>query len=83
MKGDKNELKQRQNDDEKKYFDKTKQIEEKHLKTQQYLHDDNAKDLQATEKRYQNRLEDMKEELELKLKVDIHELEERKNLHIN
>ena len=25
----------------------------------------------------------MKEELELKLKVDIHELEERKNLHIN
>lgn len=25
----------------------------------------------------------MKEELELKEKVDVHELEERKNLHIN
>jgi hypothetical protein len=25
----------------------------------------------------------MKEELELKLRVEIHELEERKNLHIN
>ena len=60
MKGDKNELKQRQIDDEKKYFDKTKQIEEKHVKTQQYLGDDNEKDLQTTEKRYQNRLEDMK-----------------------
>ena len=48
MKGEKNELKQKQIDDEKIYFDKTKQLNEKHQKTQAYLHDDNDKDLQQT-----------------------------------
>jgi hypothetical protein len=33
--------------------------------------------------KYESRLQRLKEELELKLKVEIHELEERKNLHIN
>ena len=33
--------------------------------------------------KYENRLAKLREELELKLKVEIHELEERKNLHIN
>ena len=33
--------------------------------------------------KYETRLSKLKEELELKLKVEIHELEERKNLHIN
>lgn len=33
--------------------------------------------------KYESRLVKLREELELKLKVEIHELEERKNLHIN
>ncbi|KAL4463071.1 hypothetical protein ABPG74_007072 [Tetrahymena malaccensis] len=33
--------------------------------------------------KYEERLAKLKEDLELKLKVEIHELEERKNLHIN
>lgn len=35
------------------------------------------------EKDYEAKLARMKEELELKERVEIHELEERKNLHIN
>lgn len=35
------------------------------------------------EKNYEGKLSKMKEELELKLRVEIHELQERKNLHIN
>ena len=35
-----------------------------------------------TEK-YEYRLNELKEDLELKLRVEIHELEERKNQHIN
>lgn len=35
------------------------------------------------EKKYSEKLSKMKDELELKLRVEIHELEERKNLHIN
>lgn len=33
--------------------------------------------------KYEDRLAKLKDDLELKLKVEIHELEERKNLHIN
>jgi len=33
--------------------------------------------------KYENQLVKLKEELDLKLKVELHELEERKNLHIN
>jgi hypothetical protein len=32
---------------------------------------------------YEEKLQKLKKELELKLKVEIHEIEERKNLHIN
>lgn len=39
--------------------------------------------LETTEKSYEEKLAKMKQDLQLKLKVDIHELEERKNLHIN
>lgn len=39
--------------------------------------------LDTIEGNYKERLRKLKENLELKLKVDIHELEERKNLHIN
>ena len=45
--------------------------------------DENEDNLVNMEKKYQEKLAKMKEQLELKLKVDVHELEERKNLHIN
>jgi hypothetical protein len=32
---------------------------------------------------YEQKLENLKEELELRMKVEIHEIEERKNQHIN
>lgn len=83
MKGEKNDLKQKQIDDEKIYVDKTKNLEERHETKQGLMHDNHKKDLLETENKYQTRLENMIEELELKSKVDVHELEERKNLHIN
>jgi hypothetical protein len=51
----------------------------------------NLKDLQlsldTTKKtlieNYEQKLESLKEELELRLKVEVHEIEERKNQHIN
>jgi chromosome segregation ATPase len=33
--------------------------------------------------KYEKKLKDLKEELELRMKVEIHEIEERKNQHIN
>jgi hypothetical protein len=53
--------------------------------------EDNLKELQLsldTSKKtlienYEHKLENLKEELELRLKVEIHEIEERKNQHIN
>ena len=47
------------------------------------IYDEQDDQFMQTEKRYEEKLGSMKEELELKLKVDIHQLEERKNLHIN
>jgi hypothetical protein len=32
---------------------------------------------------YEQKLQDLKEELDLRMKVEIHEIEERKNQHIN
>lgn len=56
MKNEKNELKQRQFDDEKKYIDKTKNLEERHETKQGLMHEGHKKDLQETEKKYQTRL---------------------------
>ena len=39
--------------------------------------------LKALEQRHQKKLEQLKMDLELRRKVEIHEIEERKNLHIN
>ena len=47
---------------------------------QQRIFDEKIEDLI---KKYENQLVKLKEELDLKLKVELHELEERKNLHIN
>lgn len=60
------------------------------LKKQHQLHgmlDTTRKDLQAGIARYEARNEaqfsDLRNELELKLKAEVHEIEERKNFHIN
>lgn len=63
MKKVKHELKQKQIDDEKLYFDKTKQLDEKHQKKQKFLVEDNERDLTGMEKKYQQKLNKMKQEL--------------------
>jgi len=53
--------------------------------------DQNLRDLQMTLdsskktliENYEQKLENLREELELRMKVEIHEIEERKNQHIN
>lgn len=47
------------------------------------MHADYQNKLVETEKKFEERLFRLKEELDLKLKVEVHEVEERKNLHIN
>lgn len=83
MKKVKHDLKHQQVEDEKKYYDKAKKLDENHNQKQKMIYDEQDDQFSQTEKRYEEKLDSMKEELELKLKVDIHELEERKNLHIN
>lgn len=73
------ELKERDlsNEDE---IDQMKQAHEKNLlKLREQFENTNA----ALAARCQARLEELQEALELRRKVDIHEIEERKNLHIN
>jgi hypothetical protein len=45
--------------------------------------DDFRKQLNEMKLRYEEKLKFLKEDLELRLKVEVHEIEERKNLHIN
>ena len=72
MKKVKHDLKQQQIEDEKKYFDKSKKLEVDNSQKQKMMYDEQDDHLSITEKRYQEKLGVMKEELELKLKVDIH-----------
>ena len=60
-------------------IDREKELEDNNIQLQKQL------DLQkkALISNYENKLERLKEELELRLKVEIHEIEERKNQHIN
>ncbi|GLE02389.1 hypothetical protein PINS_up011227 [Pythium insidiosum] len=73
------ELKERElsNEDE---IDQMKQAHEKNLTK---LREQFEKNMAALEERCQQRLQELQEGLELRRKVDIHEIEERKNLHIN
>ncbi len=59
--------------------DREKELDENNVR----LHE--ALDIQkkALIQNYEGKLEKLKEELELRLKVEIHEIEERKNQHIN
>lgn len=83
MKKLKNDHKHTQVEEEKTNFDDAAKLEDKHFQNKKLILVDNDRDLKETEKAYEERLDKMKEDLELKLKVDVHELEERKNLHIN
>jgi hypothetical protein len=57
-----------------------KQHHDKNLKKMREGFEANLNDLMG---RCENKLVDLEEDLELRRKVDIHEIEERKNLHIN
>merc|ERR1719502_1853149 len=57
-----------------------KQAHEKNLLK---MREEFEKNNEAIESRQEARLQQLKEDLELRRKVDIHEIEERKNLHIN
>jgi hypothetical protein len=61
-------------------IDKTKMILEKRYKQTK---DDLERRLNEIQMKYKNKMIQLEADLELRLKVDIHELEERKNLHIN
>lgn len=61
-------------------IEKTKDKLEKRYKQ---VKDDLEKRLNEIQQRYKNKMKQLEEDLELRLRVDIHELEERKNLHIN
>ena len=57
-----------------------RQAQEKNL---QKLREEFDKQLQQLREKHQGRVEQLKASLELRRKVEIHEIEERKNLHIN
>jgi chromosome segregation ATPase len=59
---------------------RTEELNEKLFESLKSEFEDKTKKLIT---KYETRLTKLKEELELKLKVEIHELGERKNLHIN
>ena len=56
---------------------------DKHAKNLSKLREEFGKNLRSLEERYQQKLDQLKSNLELRRKVEVHEIEERKNLHIN
>merc|ERR1711865_1319278 len=56
---------------------------DKHAKNLSKLREEFGKNLKALEERYQRKLSQLNSNLELRRKVEVHEIEERKNLHIN
>lgn len=83
MKKKKQDLKKDLVDDEKKHIEKTEITEQDHKRKEAFMVEGHDNQLFEIEKDYEAKLARMKEELELKERVEIHELEERKNLHIN
>ncbi|GMF65580.1 unnamed protein product [Phytophthora lilii] len=63
--------------------DEIEQMKQAHEKNLMKLREQFEKNNAALEGRCQQRLRDLQESLELRRKVDVHEIEERKNLHIN
>ena len=62
------------------YFTSPTQLHERNL---QKLRDQFETNLGQLERSYEEKLTDLTDALELQRKVEIHEMEERKNLHIN
>ena len=83
MKKGKQDLKKDLMDEEKKHIEKTEITEQDHKRKEAFMLEGHDNQLYEIEKDYEARLNRMKEELELKERVEVHELEERKNLHIN
>ena len=75
MKKKKHDLKKQQTEDEKQYIENTDILEKDHKTKEQYILNEHSDFLGDLERRYEEKLGKMKEELELKLRVDIHELE--------
>ncbi|KRX02737.1 hypothetical protein PPERSA_02227 [Pseudocohnilembus persalinus] len=83
MKENKQRLKYEQVENEKYNIVK---IEEKQNENERKLIEEKKKfdhQIKQLTVKYEDRLQKLKEDLQLKLKVEIHELEERKNQHIN
>jgi len=72
MKKKKQDLKKDLVEEEKKYIDKTENIENDHKKKETYAIQDQDGQLGDMERGYESKLGKMKEELELKLRVEIH-----------
>eukprot|EP00357_Protocruzia_adherens_P012602 CAMPEP_0115020674 /NCGR_PEP_ID=MMETSP0216-20121206/30327_1 /TAXON_ID=223996 /ORGANISM="Protocruzia adherens, Strain Boccale" /LENGTH=475 /DNA_ID=CAMNT_0002392675 /DNA_START=48 /DNA_END=1475 /DNA_ORIENTATION=+ len=83
LRKDKHTLKEQLDTDEKhniSEINKTNQQNERLLDNLRESFEANHKKLQE---KYEKKLEDLREDLELRQKVEIHEIEERKNQHIN
>ena len=72
MKRHKHDLKKQHADDEKTYIEDTDLLEKDHKTKEQYILNEHADFLADLEKNYEDKLGKMKEELELKLRVEIH-----------
>merc|ERR1712167_552025 len=59
------------------------QMKGDHLKNLQKMREGFQDSVDGLQERCEQRLQQLEEDLELRRKVDIHEIEERKNLHIN
>jgi len=72
MKGVKHDFKKRYDEHEKKYIESCEQLEKENFAKEEMLHADYQNKLVETEKKFEERLFRLKEELDLKLKVEVH-----------
>jgi chromosome segregation ATPase len=81
-----NEKKNQKEDFDRDEMQNISEVEDK-AKELETAHSDLKLSLESSQKQlisnYEQKLEHLKEELELRMKVEIHEIEERKNQHIN
>ncbi len=74
MKKNKHDLKKQQVDDQKKYIQSTDILEKDHKTKEQYIVDEHNDLLADLQKKYSEKLYKMKDQLELRTRVEIHEL---------
>ena len=70
-------------DDAKKYDAAIKARQEQYREGLAQIRLENVKTLERAKEKYAKRLQDLVEDLELRRRIEAHELEERKNAHIN